>query len=73
MTEGHIRSLAKAFSWRVTGSIGTFIVAYIMTGKAILSFSISFIEFFAKIFLYYLHERIWDKIDFDRKRPEYEI
>jgi hypothetical protein len=32
-TETHGRSLAKAISWRATGSLDTFIVAVLITGK----------------------------------------
>ncbi|PIU47528.1 MAG: hypothetical protein COS94_06805 [Candidatus Hydrogenedentes bacterium CG07_land_8_20_14_0_80_42_17] len=73
MIEGHARSLAKAFSWRISASIWTVAIAFIFTRKVFLSLSIGAVEFVTKIFFYYIHERIWEKINFDRKRPEYEI
>ena len=31
--EAHSRSLAKAISWRVTGTLDTFVISYIITGQ----------------------------------------
>jgi len=69
------RSIIKAVSWRVTGSIDTFVVSYIITGKAVLALSISGVEVFTKIFLFYFHERLWDRIKFGKKKYvlDYEI
>ena len=73
--EHRYRSIVKAVSWRITGSIDTFVVSYIITGKAVVALSISGVEVFTKIGLFYLHERIWNKLKFGRKKfePEYEI
>ena len=58
-TETHARSLAKAVSWRATGSLDTFIVALVVTGSAKLAGSVAVIEILTKILIYYFHERIW--------------
>ena len=47
--EGHGRSLAKAVSWRITGTIDTFIISFLVTGKATLAGSIAAIELTTKI------------------------
>ena len=75
MAEKHYRSLVKAVSWRVTGSIDTLIITFIVTGKLKWAFTVSGIELFTKIFLYYVHERVWHKIPFGKfeERPPYEI
>ncbi|MCX6897181.1 MAG: hypothetical protein A2107_15495 [Verrucomicrobia bacterium GWF2_62_7] len=70
MIEKHYRSLAKAFSWRVTGTLDTILISFIITGRIKLAISIGFIELFTKICLYYLHERLWNKIEFGRVKPE---
>jgi uncharacterized membrane protein len=57
--EAHRRSLAKAISWRITGTVDTFIISFIVTGKATIAGSIAGIELATKIGLYYFHERIW--------------
>lgn len=60
------RSLAKAISWRVTGTIDTFIISWIITGEALLATGIAFTEVVTKVFLYWGHERIWNKIGWGR-------
>ena len=70
MADKHYRSLVKAISWRTTGTIDTMIVSYLVTGKFKLALTISGVEFFTKIGLYYAHERLWEKLTFGRvKEP----
>jgi uncharacterized membrane protein len=57
--EAHYRSLAKAVSWRIAGSIDTFIISFIFSGRAAIAASIAGTEFLTKIALYYFHERLW--------------
>jgi len=75
MSEKHYRSVVKAFSWRATGTVDTIVVSYFVTGQVKLALSIGFVELFTKIGLYYLHERIWNKISFGKDKPakDYEI
>ncbi len=76
MSDKPWRSAAKAFSWRITGTIDTIIISYLVTGEVKLALSIGFVELFTKIFLYYGHERIWNRISFGRTKPvssEYNI
>jgi len=61
------RSFAKAWSYRVFGTITSFIVVYIITKEFILSSLIAFWETVLKIWVYYWHERIWNKIQWGRK------
>ena len=60
--DSHLKSFAKAVTWRITGSLDTFVLSWIITGQATLAFSIAFLELFTKIALYWLHERVWLKI-----------
>ena len=64
--EAHTRSLAKAVSWRVTGTIDTFIISYFVTGKATIAGTIAAVEIATKILIYYGHERIWALIPWGR-------
>jgi uncharacterized membrane protein len=57
--EAHARSLVKAVSWRLVGSLDTFVISFFVTGKLTFALSISFIETFTKILIYYFHERFW--------------
>ena len=58
--EGHLRSVAKAFSWRVIGTLDTFVISYILTGQFDIAASIGLIEVVTKTILYYAHERAWN-------------
>lgn len=57
--EGHSRSFLKAVTWRMLGSIDTFVISYFVTGKLVFAASIASVETFTKIALFYFHERAW--------------
>ena len=42
--ETHIRSVVKAVSWRLTGSLDTLIISWIVTGSIGMATSITVIE-----------------------------
>jgi adenylylsulfate kinase len=72
--ETHIRSLAKAISYRILGSACTALIFFLLTGQPALSLGAGALDMVAKIGLYFLHERLWNHIHFGRgKRPEFEI
>jgi uncharacterized membrane protein len=58
----HRRSFLKAVSWRTVGSIDTFIISWIITGKVNLGAFIAGTEVITKICLYYFHERAWARV-----------
>ena len=58
----HARSLTKALTWRVTATLTTAIIAYIVTGELSTAAVIGGIEFILKFFIYYGHERAWNLI-----------
>jgi len=62
MKESHIRSVIKGISWRIIGTTDTIIIATFITGDYHKAFSIGGIELLTKIFLFYLHERLWFRI-----------
>ena len=70
MTEKHSRSVVKALSWRVTGTLDTIVVSYLVTGQVKMALSIGIVELFTKIGLYYAHERAWNRISFGRAKPD---
>ena len=47
--EGHHRSVAKAISWRVTGSIDTLLLSYLVTKNLLFASSIASAETITKI------------------------
>ena len=64
--EKPIRSVAKALSWRVVGTLDTLLVSYMLTGKISLAASIASVDFVTKLILYFFHERIWNIIKWGR-------
>lgn len=60
------RSLTKSFSYRVFGTLSSFLVVYAITGKGSLSALIAFWETVVKVAIYYWHERIWNKVQWGR-------
>jgi adenylylsulfate kinase len=61
-TDSHARSLLKAISWRTLGTIDTFVLSWIITGRVDLAAAIGGFEIITKTALFYLHERAWTKI-----------
>ena len=64
-----VRSLAKAVSWRVTGSIDTLVLSWLFTGDLTIAAAIGLTEVATKMALYYLHERAWNRITLGRVEP----
>lgn len=67
MDDSSTRSLAKAVSWRLTGTIDTFIISYLITGQALIASGIAFTEIMTKVFLFWVHERVWNRISWGKK------
>ena len=60
--ESHIRTLLKTVSWRVVATTTTIIIAYLVIGDVASAMAVGGIEFFAKMVIYYVHERAWQII-----------
>jgi uncharacterized membrane protein len=69
VSEYPIRSLAKALSWRVTGSIDTLVLSWLFTGDLTIAAAIGLTEVVTKMVLYYLHERVWNRISLGKGSP----
>lgn len=67
MNESNKRSVAKTISWRLTGSGATFLVAFLISGDIGISGAIALIQLTTNTVLYYIHERIWNKIKWERR------
>lgn len=59
---GHVISATKAVSWRIVGTLDTWLISYLITGQVTVAFSIASFEVFTKMLLYYLHERVWERV-----------
>ena len=67
--ESRLRSLMKAFSWRIVATLTTATIAFFVVGEIATAAMIGSIEFVLKFFIYYGHERAWQFVPdpkFDR-------
>ena len=72
--ETHLRSITKAITWRTGGTVVTFAVAWILTRRFELAAQIGILDTLVKIGAFYAHERVWNRLNFGKKKPpEYEI
>ena len=70
----HFRSIIKAVSWRVGGTLVTCVIAWIVTGSFELAAKIGILDTAIKIGAFYAHERVWDNLSFGKKiPPDYNI
>ncbi len=74
-TETHKRSIVKTMTWRVIATATTMLVAYIWLGEWTTSIALAIMANGIKAVLYYIHERVWNRTDFGRKkvREDYTI
>jgi uncharacterized membrane protein len=70
MSDTAVRSLAKAVSWRVTGTVDTFLISWLITGEVLLASGIALTEILTKIFLFWMHERVWNRITWGQQRRD---
>jgi adenylylsulfate kinase len=68
--ETHSRSVAKALSWRVSGTLATTLLVFVFTRRLTLSLAVGGLEFVSKIGLFWMHERIWDRLRFGRQQVQ---
>lgn len=66
MSDSHVRSVVKGITWRVSATMDTILLAFIVTGAFANAVKIGMVEVFTKIALYYVHERVWNIIPFGR-------
>lgn len=64
--ESHLRSIIKGISWRIVATTDTIFIVLAITclnGHCSIdhAITIGFLEFLLKLFVYYIHERIWQK------------
>lgn len=66
LNESPRRSLVKTISWRLTGSGATFLISWLIANDLSVAGTIAIIQLISNTILYYLHERLWNKISWDR-------
>jgi len=65
--ETHRRSILKTITFRIIATITTFILVLIITGDLIIASVIGILDTILKLFIYYSHERVWNKISWGMK------
>ena len=60
--ESQLRSVLKAITYRITGTITTGLITYVVTGEYLTALAIGSIEPFVKLVVYYVHERAWQRV-----------
>ena len=64
--ESQARSIAKALTYRVLGSISTAGIVAVLTGSWKLSAGAGAADMVVKAVMYFAHERIWNYIPYGR-------
>ncbi|WP_452227219.1 DUF2061 domain-containing protein [Lacinutrix cladophorae] len=60
------RHIAKTLTWRLIGTLDTIVLSWAITGDPFVGLKIGFAEVITKMTLYYLHERVWFKINLSK-------
>jgi len=58
------RHIFKSVSWRFIGTLDTILISWLISGNALTGLKIGALELVTKMLLYYLHERVWYRINF---------
>ena len=61
------RHILKTITWRFVGTIDTILLSWLISGDPLIGLSIGGTELITKMILYYIHERLWYKIDLGTK------
>lgn len=59
---GRKKSLMKSVTWRVTASLITMSIVWIISGRWVVAGEVTVVEIFVKMAAYYFHERVWEHI-----------
>lgn len=68
--ETPLRSVTKALSYRLIGTLATALIVFAATRRADLALAVGGLDALAKVILFYAHERAWDGVRFGRRRVE---
>lgn len=61
------RSFIKSLTYRIFGTLSSWAVVYVITGKGSLATLVAFWETVVKVAIYYVHERVWNGITWGRR------
>jgi len=60
--ESRLRSVLKAITYRITGTITTTTIVFFVTGELAFAAAVGVVEPLVKLVVYYLHERAWQRV-----------
>ena len=60
------RSIVKSIIWRIIATLNGILGAYYFTGNVIESMKIGIFANITGFVLYYIHERVWNKLKFGK-------
>ncbi len=66
--ETHQRTLVKTITYRVVITIMIFTVSWLLTGKLADAAAITGVSAVLSTIIYYIHERVWNAIDWGKAR-----
>ena len=66
-SEGHLRSIAKVFSWRVLLTASHVVNMFIITGSIIAGLKVAGLAAIINSVLFWAHERIWNALEWNRR------
>jgi len=66
MEDSHKRSLVKAITYRASASLALAIISWFYTGNLLETSFITIIFTIVATIIYYFHERVWDRIKWER-------
>ena len=64
------RHLLKTLTWRIVGTIDTMLLGWLVSGDPMIGITIGSFEVITKMILYFLHERLWYKVNFGIERDD---
>ena len=67
MYEEQKRSIIKSISFRILATSTGMVMILIMTGETTVAASFAFLDVVTKLAIYYIHERLWNRIKFGKQ------
>jgi uncharacterized membrane protein len=64
--DSKLRTFVKTLSWRLTGTGATFLISLLISNNISVAGTIATIQLVANTVLYYIHERVWNKISWEK-------
>ncbi len=64
--DSKLRTILKTVTWRVTATFTTTLIVFLFTGQIKTAIEVGLLEMIAKLVIFYLHERGWDKIKYGK-------